>query len=145
MMSNRGWLQPSSCPWLDRFSTVSGDMPDFGRILISPLIYTGTYYSFCFVRSAVTHKNLRILTTVRDRLFRVRKKNFVSTCPETLETQTKRLLKGFKIWYRTSAILIFDRVMLMGKWKSPYCMATVWNSNIGKSNTNNLQARTNLT
>jgi hypothetical protein len=37
MMSNRGWLQPSSCPWLDRFSTVSGDMPDIGRILISPL------------------------------------------------------------------------------------------------------------
>ena len=37
IMSNRGWLQPSSCPWLDRSSTVSGDGPDFGQILISPL------------------------------------------------------------------------------------------------------------
>jgi hypothetical protein len=43
MMSNRGWLQPSSCPWLDRFSTVSGDGPDFGQILISPLIWVEAF------------------------------------------------------------------------------------------------------
>jgi hypothetical protein len=41
MMSNRGWLQPSSCPWLDRFSAVSGDGPDFGQILISPSMSIG--------------------------------------------------------------------------------------------------------
>ena len=42
IMSNRGWLQPSSCPWLDRSSTVSGDGPDFGQILLSPLNPTVT-------------------------------------------------------------------------------------------------------
>ena len=43
MTSNRGWLQPSSCPWLDRFSTVSGDGPDSDRILISPLRWQRTF------------------------------------------------------------------------------------------------------
>ena len=36
-MSDRGWLRPQSCPQSERFSTVSGDGPDFGQILISPL------------------------------------------------------------------------------------------------------------
>ena len=36
-MGDRGWLHPQSCPRSERFSTVSGDGPDFGHILISPL------------------------------------------------------------------------------------------------------------
>ena len=36
-VSDRGWLHPQSCSRSERFSTVSGDGPDFGQILISPL------------------------------------------------------------------------------------------------------------
>jgi hypothetical protein len=59
-------------------------------------------------------------------------------------TQTKRLLKGFKIHYRTSAILNFWQsygnlkiASLYGEYMEPGC--------IGKSNTNNLPAPTELT
>jgi hypothetical protein len=58
--------------------------------------------------------------------------------------QTKRLLKGFKMHYRTSAILIFwqsyghlKTAGVYGGCMEPGC--------IGKSNTNNLPAPTDLT